>query len=243
MPTLFFYLIGYTDGEHRHLMGLLQTTLSPGTWRNHERHATRYIARMRARELNHLAPTAYDVAHYTASLHRDPPSPASVANTLSGAHAWYREAGASDTAFAAPLVDLVKRCTDRVFARVPRPALSVTPEMLHILLRHCGRFSHCGRGPWATFALTYFTLMRKSNLLSSALGVGAARTPSGGRMSSLFQVACGSPSLHRRPSRPAPRRSPSSAHPTPTRHTARSCCGMALCDSSLPPPVLPPSSR
>ena len=48
--------------------------------------------------LDHLAPTTYDVTLYTPSLHRALPSPASVANTLSGARAWLWEVGASDAA-------------------------------------------------------------------------------------------------------------------------------------------------
>ena len=59
-------------------MALRCAVLAPRTWRNRERHATRYIAHMRERGLNH-------VAHNTASLHRA--LPVSVANALSGARA------------------------------------------------------------------------------------------------------------------------------------------------------------
>ena len=52
-----------------HLMSHRCTALAPGTWRKRERHATRYVTHMGARGLDHLTPTAYDVAHYKMSLH------------------------------------------------------------------------------------------------------------------------------------------------------------------------------
>ena len=57
-----------------------------------------------------------------------------------------------------------------MFACAPRPALSITPEMLCILHQPCGRLDHRGFAPWAALALRYFTLMQQSNLLSPALG-------------------------------------------------------------------------
>lgn len=69
-------------------MTLRCAALAPGTWRNCERHATCYIAHMRTRGFDYIAPTAYDIAHYTASLQRKLPSPASVANALPGARVW-----------------------------------------------------------------------------------------------------------------------------------------------------------
>ena len=60
-------------------MALRRAALAPGTWSNRERNVTRYIAHMRARGPDYLNPTAYDIAHYTASLHWElpfqPPSP------------------------------------------------------------------------------------------------------------------------------------------------------------------------
>ena len=57
------------------------------------------------------------------------------------------------------------------------PVLLITPKMLCILHRHCGRLAHCRFTPWAAFTLAYFTLMRQSNLLSTALaGWGSPHT-------------------------------------------------------------------
>ena len=83
-------------------MAHLHAALAPRTWWNRERHATLFVGHMHERGLNHLAPTAYVVAQYTASLHHALPSPASVANALSGARAWRREVGMSNAAFTAP---------------------------------------------------------------------------------------------------------------------------------------------
>ena len=66
-------------------MALHRASLAPGTWRNRERHAARYVSYMLDAGVPHLAPTPYTLAQFISQLHRELPSPASIANAYSSA--------------------------------------------------------------------------------------------------------------------------------------------------------------
>ena len=65
-----------------------------------------------------------------------------------------------------------------MFMLVPRAALSISPDMVQILHRHCSQLGQHVIAPWVTIAMAYFTFMKQTNLLSparipSGVGLGA----------------------------------------------------------------------
>ena len=144
-------------------MALHHTSLTLGTWRNRNHHVARYITYM-----------PYSPTQYITSL----PYTSSVANTYSVADQLRHPVPQPSTLEGgAPVRD---------------PAVAGPGDHVPVDGADVPFFLEWGRAraiPWAALIITYFKLLRQSNLLSPLRAALEGPTPCDGRMSLRSPVA------------------------------------------------------
>ena len=159
------------------MLSLYDRGLAPGTHKNREAQASRYIRFMKGHHAPTLNPGVYDVLQFVTSLYSALLSPGSIKNAISGARSWVLENQGDVSAFSSPSIKRLCKGGDALSSHCSSIAPPLTPNLLQSVIGFLRSLGPSTLMPVAALLIGYFSFMRQSNLLSpSALMWGGRHT-------------------------------------------------------------------
>ena len=146
---------------------------SQGTHKNRERQAATFIKFCLHNNYSYLHPTLVQTCCYIQHLANTMSSPATVKNYISGVKSWLGSHGGDPSPFTTPEALAVVRGAERLSTHVPFQAPELTPADIMIISDYLHQAGPDGVVLNSALLLTYFTFLRKSNVLSPSLSTWA----------------------------------------------------------------------
>ena len=154
---------------HSQMLRSHTAAYADGTQKNRDRQAATFIKFCLQNDYSYLYPSLVQTCCFIQHLANIMSAPATVRNYISGVKSWLVAHGGDPAPFNSPEAQAVTKGAARLSSHIPSKAPALTPQDIMCIADYLDKAGPNGLVLKTALLLTYFTFLRRSNVLAPSL--------------------------------------------------------------------------